>query len=122
MIYNINKTIMEAHRKMTLTENFKYGSISLGPGYKEDDYADILDNYHIIKVSKHELVKVSNLNVGDVIFVTVTNTSNDDTVAAKGRIDSIDSNELGEYIININEINFKLDSNEKVFVTTLKKK
>ena len=116
MIYNVNKMIMEAHRKMTLTENFKYGSISLGPGYKEEDYADILDNFHNIKVSKHELVNVSDLNIGDFIFVTVTNTSNGDTVAARGKIDSITTNELGEHVIIINDINFKLDANEKVFL------
>ena len=114
---------MEAHRKMTLMEDFKYGSISLSKGFKEDDYQDVLDSYNIIKISKHELVKVSDLNVGDIIFVSVTNNLNGEIIAAKGRIDSINRNELGEYVINMNDnINFKLDDSDKVFVTTIKKR
>lgn len=123
MIYNVNKMIMEAHRKMTLMEDFKYGSISLSKGFKEDDYQDVLDNYNIIKISKHDLVKVSDLSVSDIIFVSVTNTINGEMVAAKGRIDSINRNELGEYVINMNDnIDFKLDATDNVFVTTIKKR
>lgn len=114
---------MEAHRKMTLMEDFKYGSISLSKGFKEDDYQDVLDNYNIIKISKHDLVKVSDLSVSDIIFVSVTNTINGEMVAAKGRIDSINRNELGEYVINMNDnIDFKLDATDNVFVTTIKKR
>lgn len=117
MIYTYRPHIM----KKLVESNFKFGSIILGPDYKEDDYEAMLNKYYPIKSSKHKLVDVDELGEGDVIFISVTNTTNDETTAVKAKIDKVSPNEVGEIVVVIDDIVFRFDKSDKVFKTILKK-
>lgn len=119
---HINNLILEAHKKMILMEKFKYGSISLSDGYKEEDYEAVVNNYYAIKNSKHKLIKASEISEGDVIFMTVTDDVLDDTIAVKGRVDKVTHNELGEVVVDINGVHIRFEDDDNVFLTQLKKK